>query len=201
MLLRWAAIKMGCKIMPISPRNLTNEQEVMHMVATGLLITGGGAKQVVLAGTDDLAKIVEELNLFPHALKIVVDGAEGPDWMSFKELVADKQQDITEALAMSPSDQGGTIIFTSGTTALPKGVYMSFEQNFSRVLPGLPQNRRGVMGPGSKLCGVMPNNHSMGWVVLTMCLVSEFLGCSQFLSLNFRYIGRFRSLPWTNSPE
>lgn len=35
---RWAAIKMGCKIMPISPRNLINEEQVLHMVATGLVL-------------------------------------------------------------------------------------------------------------------------------------------------------------------
>lgn len=133
------------------------------------------ANQIVLAGTHELAKIVDELNLFPEALKISVDGAEAPrtGWMSFKDLVVDRQQrDITDALAMPPSDGGGTIMFTSGTTALPKGVYMSFEHHISRVLPGLLQGKQGAIRPGAVMCGVMPNNHAMGWAVLTMCLVS-----------------------------
>lgn len=169
---------MGCKIMSISPRNLTNEVEVRHMLATGLLASGSGHKQVVLAGTSELAKIIDNLNLLPNALRIVAgEGAETSDgtWMQFKDLLIYKQQDITDALEMPASNEGGVIMFTSGTTSLPKGVYMSFERNLSRVFPEMSQYNQGDLGPGAVMCHVMPNNHAMGWAVLMACLVSYFL--------------------------
>lgn len=193
---RWAAIKIGCKIMPISPRNLTNEEEVRHMVATALLAAGSDVKQVILAGTDELAKIMDELNIFPRALKIVIDGVGSPGtgWMPFKDLVVDEQQDITEALEMAPSDEGGTILFTSGTTSLPKGVYMSFKQSFSRVIPGIPKGQQGALRPGAVMCHVMPNNHAMGWAVLTTCLVSTFPDISIFFQSDAAYTWNLRDL-------
>lgn len=162
--------------MAISPRNLTNEDEVRHMMATGRIAAGSECKEIVLAGSDELAKRIDELELFSEALKIVVDDATealNADWMSFKDLVIYKQQDISKALEMPPSGEGGTIMFTSGTTSLPKGVYMPFKQNFSRVIPGMPQDGQGGLKPGAVMCHVMPNNHAMGWAVLTTSLVSD----------------------------
>lgn len=170
---RWAAIKMGCVIMPVSPRNLTNADEIAHMVKTGLVVAGE-AKAVVLAGTMELARIVDSLDLFPGALMVVLeDPTQTADthWMPFERLMRPgndySAHDVDEAKAVPASGEGGCVLFTSGTTSLPKGVYMSHERNFSRSSYGLAGIKQ-----GSSIVLVMPNNHGMGCLMFIMGLMS-----------------------------
>lgn len=181
---------MGCKFMPISVRNLTNREEVAHMVKTGMSIAMG-AKVVILAGNEQLAEKIEELAIFPaDALKISVTEpgqhlfSTSSTWVRFEELMHRKllahgngqveeagNHDASLASAvvdMSASPHGGTITFTSGTTNLPKGVFHPFQKDFARVWPyqNEAQAKQRIV-PGSRFgCG-LPNNHAMGWLGMT----------------------------------
>lgn len=172
----YAAIKLGCVIIPISPRNLTNDEEVRHMVKTGLSICDGD-KPVVVAGNEHLAFKIDELGLFseqpnpPH--KIVFDATKYADWTSFQSLMDAHPQAAADGTTTLPSrpkdtDRGGCVLFTSGTTSLPKGMFRR-HANWAAALAGRSL-LEGSMQPGDRTCANLPNNHAMGFITLTNSL-------------------------------
>lgn len=162
---------MGCKFMAISPRNLINVEEAIHMVNTGLSISQGGKKLVVVTGNNDLAKQVDELGVFPaDALKITL-AQESPvlEWIPFESLMGETGTygPLTD---LSGSLNAGTILFTSGTTAFPKGLFHTYQESIGRVLYHQSSN----MTSGKRLCGNLPNNHAMGWTsTITMLSIGS----------------------------
>lgn len=178
---RWAAIAMGCNFMPISPRNLTNVQEVMHMVKTGLSISNG-TRPVVLVGSEQLARAIDEIGILPEALRIVVEtesSIPGSTWTTFRSLMESTSslqlsgEACLSILGPTPCATGGSILFTSGTTSLPKGVYHPYEKNMGRIAPHRTQREgHGSWRPGAKMACSMPNNHAMSWICVTGMLMS-----------------------------
>lgn len=170
---------MGCKLMPISPRNLTNKEEVSHMVATGLSISHG-ERIAVMAGDEQLAKAVDGLAAFPaDALKIsLTEQHVDSPWITFESLMqetvpsAGQRQthsaDNGSDTDMSASPEAGTILFTSGTTSLPKGMFHPYQENMARVMPYPKESfdHHNIV-PGSRFCCGAPNNHAMGWIGIT----------------------------------
>lgn len=164
---------MGCNIMPISPRNLTNVEEAIHMVKTGLSVSNG-IKPVVLVGNEQLATAVDDLGVLREASKIIVatePSTSSRDWISFQGLMESTSnsqllsEDVSAILGPAPSETGGSILFTSGTTAFPKGVYHPYQKNMGRIFTHRYQREGfGNFGPGSKLVCNLPNNHAMGWI-------------------------------------
>lgn len=178
---------MGCKLMPVNPRNLTNKEEAVHMIRTGLSIVHG-EKIIVLAGNEQLAKAIDELAAFPaDVIKIIGLTEQQPTgWTSFEDLVHRKEaltngnghtnnaiHDKSTAVDMSASPKGGTIMFTSGTTSLPKGVWHPYQQNFARVMPYQVETKAEQrVVPESRFCCSLPNNHAMGWLGITWPLTA-----------------------------
>lgn len=165
----YAAIKLGCVLVPISPRNLTNEEEVRHMVKTGLSVCSG-AKPFVVAGDEHLAFQIDELAMFPQPPHRIVFGVSRyADWTPFQSLMDETVQG-DDGGAMTPSipAQAGIVLFTSGTTSLPKGMYRVFA-NWALAVAGRSL-LEGRMHPGDRSCCNLPNNHAMGFVTLTNSL-------------------------------
>lgn len=165
----YAAIKLGCITIPISPRNLTNEEEVRHMVRTGLSVCNG-EKPVVVAGDEHLAFQIDELGLFPQPPhKIVFGATRYADWTPFQSLM-DQTAPGADDGTLTPSlpGQGGCVLFTSGTTSLPKGMYRT-QKNWSMALAGR-KLIEGSMRAGDRSCCNLPNNHAMGFITLTNSL-------------------------------
>lgn len=168
-LVAYAAIKLGCVIIPISPRNLTNEEEVRHMVKTGLSICNGD-KPLVVAGDEHLAFKIDELDLFPQPPhKVVFAATRYADWTSFQSLMDEHPQNADEILPRpSDTERGGCVLFTSGTTSLPKGMYR-VHPNWAAALAGRSMIE-GAMRAGDRSCANLPNNHAMGFITLTNSL-------------------------------
>lgn len=161
----YAAIKFGCVIIPISPRNLTNEEEVRHMVKTGLSVCKGG-KPVVVAGDEHLAFQIDQLGLFPQPPhKIVFGATRYADWTTFQSLMDETGQGADDGtLTPSGPEQGGCVLFTSGTTSLPKGMYR-VHSSWAMALAGRKQ-LEGCIQAGERSCCNLPNNHAMGFITL-----------------------------------
>ncbi|KAJ0104211.1 hypothetical protein J7T55_001698 [Diaporthe amygdali] len=165
----YAAIKLGCVIIPISPRNLTNEEEVRHMVKTALSVCNG-EKPVVIAGDEHLAYQVDESKLFPEPPHKIVFGANRyADWTTFQSFMDQTVQGAEDgALTPSTPDGGGSVLFTSGTTSLPKGI---FRTHSTWGLAFVGRNMLdGAMLPGERSCCSLPNNHAIGFITLTNSL-------------------------------
>lgn len=168
-LICYAAIKLGCIIIPISPRNLTNEEEVRHMVKTGLSVCNGESP-IVVAGDEHLAFQTGDLGLFPQqSHKIVFGTTRYADWTPFQSLMDETAQGANDgALTPSVPDQGGCVLFTSGTTSLPKGIYRK-RSVWALALAGRTMIEGG-MRAGDRSCCNLPNNHAMGFITLTNSL-------------------------------
>lgn len=165
----YAAIKLGCVIIPISPRNLTNEEEARHMVRAGLSACEG-EKPVVIAGDEHLAFQVDELGLFPVSPQKIIFGASRyADWTTFQSFMDETAQGA-DGGALTPSipERGGSVLFTSGTTSLPKGI---FRLNSKWATAFLSRNMiEGHIVAGGRSCCNLPNNHAMGFITLTNSL-------------------------------
>lgn len=146
------------------------------MVKTGLSISQG-EKIAVLAGDEKLAESIDELGVFPaEALRIILtEPSPGLTWASFgnvmqqySQMNGNGQTNGESAVDMSLSPKGGSILFTSGTTNLPKGVFHPYMNDFARIFPYLPSRMETedhhTLRSGARFCCGAPNNHAMGWM-------------------------------------
>ncbi|KAL8698938.1 MAG: hypothetical protein Q9224_001626 [Gallowayella concinna] len=150
----WAAHKLGCPFVPINPRSLVNAEEAAHMLRVAgdciVLVQDG----VVAAGFDAVPKESEHF----QAKIVIAETAPDPSWVTLASLM--KKTDTSRT---SDGHTNGTgivaILFTSGTTSLPKGVphtdttLNTFCENLSLV--GRSEE--------SVFASVLPNNHAMGY--------------------------------------
>ena len=168
-LITYAAIKLGCVMIPISPRNLTNEEEVRHMIKTGISVCNG-QRPIVLAGDEHLAFQVDELGQLPDAVKIILGAHRYSDWTTFQSLMDESAQNVDADGALTPStpEKGGTVLFTSGTTSLPKGIYR-LNSGWASAYIGRGM-LEGHIEAGDRLVCSLPNNHAMGFICMTNSL-------------------------------
>lgn len=121
---------------------------------------------VVFAQDKKVAFAVDQLGTYAGALKFVLESQPScSEWTPFESLMDGQQSPVDLVNIPPPSDKGGSILFTSGTTSLPKAVFHPYSACF--VVPIIRSSSEGAgsWGPGKKLCGSMPNNHGMGYSV------------------------------------
>lgn len=168
----WAARGLGLVMAPINPRNLSNKDEVAHMLAT--IAKGTGEQAPILVAFEQEHLESEPLKSVCSFAKIVVstlgrqsdsEGVLFGDLMSARETNGNangRSQDL------EPTDD--EILFTSGSTSRPKGVKIEYPilslgmYTFSNT-PGCETR------PGDLWLALTPNNHGMGRGTLTssMC--------------------------------
>lgn len=165
----YAAMNLGCVLISLSPRNLTNEEEVRHMVKTGLSVCNG-ERPVVITGDEHLAFQVDELGLFADAVRIILGSSRFSDWSTFQSLMDQSATATMVGGPLSPSvpEKSGSVMFTSGTTSLPKGIYHLYSTWATAC--AVKAYLKGRMVAGDRLICNLPNNHAMGFVSVTNSL-------------------------------
>lgn len=156
---------MGCILVPLNPRNLDNEIELRSMIQTALMASQS-ENMVVIAGTQSISERIDALGDLSQAVKVVVgDPAATDNWIPFSSLM-DASHRSTNGHRPSknrPWKNSGTVLFTSGTTSLPKGVLHRYS-DYSHHLEGIKMfPDQGGLPPGSKCCCVLPNNHLLAF--------------------------------------
>ncbi|KAL8797277.1 MAG: hypothetical protein Q9195_000430 [Heterodermia aff. obscurata] len=152
----WAAHKLGCPFVPMNPRSLVNAEEAAHMLRVARI-------SIVLTQDTEMAAKFDALPLHrkmePNQIKIVVSEiAANPSWTTFADLMQEVDTSKTSE-GDDIEDQVIAILFTSGTTSLPKGVphtdttLNTFCENLSL----------GGSSEKDVFCSVLPNNHAMGY--------------------------------------
>ena len=150
----WAAHKLGCPFVPMNPRSVVNAEEVTHMLRVA------GVSSVLIQDAEMAAKF-DSLpgNMEPIQIKIVIsENATEPSWTTFASLMHEVDTSKTSD-RNTIEDQMIAILFTSGTTSLPKGVphtdttLNTFCENLSL----------GGSSEEDVFCSVLPNNHAMGY--------------------------------------
>ena len=150
----WAAHKLGCPFVPMNPRTLVNAEEAVHM----LRVAG---VSIVLTQDTEIAAKFDALPWKSKSdlIKIVIsEPAADLSWTTFAKLM--HEVDTSKPNDMDKiEDQVVAILFTSGTTSLPKGVphtdttLNTFCENLSL----------GGSSEKDVFCSVLPNNHAMGY--------------------------------------
>lgn len=162
----WAAHKLACPFVPLSSRTLSNAVQTRHMLAIA------DVAAVVVDDWEAAAAFDQLRNADERKVIKIVAGETSPDgWTSISDLleigrIAKEDQQLQNGLPNaqelqknSDSENIVTILFTSGTTSLPKGCpHTNLTLNaFSKLLS------IGGASPDDIFCSVLPNSHAMGY--------------------------------------
>jgi acyl-CoA synthetase (AMP-forming)/AMP-acid ligase II len=163
----WAAMELGAVIAALDPRRLSNSSEVSYMLETIMVATNNELPVIVAFKPEYLnAPTIESVPL--RAAVVVTTAGVSQSHASFKDIMAlprlpnDNTNGNFEHKYISPTD-GACVIFTSGSTSLPKGVLRSRERQAS-LARDVFQTPGYKTLPGDLWCSVTPNNHSVGSV-------------------------------------
>lgn len=140
------------------------------MIATAEKV-GSGKQSVVMTTEPDMVTVIEELGIFDASLKFLGSvGTSAQGWTSFDDLMSKPKLDSTENGKVNDSQDAvidGFILFTSGTTNLPKGCFRQYPKAYNHWVEDYHQIAgKDLASRGDRVCGVMPNNHGMGFVWL-----------------------------------
>jgi fatty-acyl-CoA synthase len=159
LLLKFAILKVGAILIPLNTRYRSSELNFMLDFSDARFLFM--VRRFLKA---DFTEIVREIkpNL-PRLEKIYVDGEGIPEEMLdidqlFQYQATEKEKEEIRSDPINPRAPA-TILFTSGTTALPKGVVMSHE---ARVWVGIRIAERMLIADDDALLNPLPFCHEFG---------------------------------------
>ncbi|OJJ98286.1 hypothetical protein ASPACDRAFT_31198 [Aspergillus aculeatus ATCC 16872] len=173
----WAAYRIGCVHVPLSPKCLGHEREAVHMLATAVGACQPDSVVVVAAaaaGLERVAELVRGLQLQVECCLVAISAGEvgvRDGWVGFEELMH-----FTKPGGKDPhqQQQESSIFFTSGTTSLPKGCFVQPSAVPTTVARAWRASPNRPMLPGDRVAVVLPNNHAFGY----MFLMAAFLNAA-----------------------
>ncbi|HEX3939179.1 MAG TPA: AMP-binding protein [Xanthobacteraceae bacterium] len=164
--LHWACQFAGIVITPVNWRSTASELDFYLDNAEAKAVAYEDASAAAVAGSV----------LAQHLPRIAIDTAPPPA-IAFGALVAQTAPDVTPRVA---ADAWSVMLYTSGTTARPKGVPRRQFAERAAAIAHVAQNlyRRNLHGDGERTLGVMPLYHTMGVrSLLAMSLIGGAFVC------------------------
>jgi 2-furoate---CoA ligase len=164
--LHWACQFAGIVITPVNWRSTASELDFYLDNAEAKAVAYEDASAAAIAGSV----------LAQHLPRIAIDTAPPPA-IAFGALVAQTAPDVTPRVA---ADAWSVMLYTSGTTARPKGVPRRQFAERAAAIAHVAQNlyRRNLHGDGERTLGVMPLYHTMGVrSLLAMSLIGGAFVC------------------------
>lgn len=153
-IIQWTAARLSYPLVPLDIRLLSSSSQVEHMLklsrAKALLVWDS---QMALVLARHMQEVIKQLDL-----KILALPGGVPGWHNFQDLASESQRDNIRSRTRG-TDEAALIIFTSGTTALPKGCI----QTHRNLMAGAEANRKiNTMDAKSVVCGHMSLSHIAG---------------------------------------
>lgn len=159
--LHWACQFSGIIITPVNWRAKFDEID--------FFIENAGAKAIVYETVSADAVLQSERARQCQRISVGVSGSADLRFESFVE------QKAARAVPMAGSDAWSVMLYTSGTTAKPKGVPRRQQAERAAALAHVAQN---LYGRGERTLGVMPLYHTMGVrSLLAMSLINGAFVC------------------------
>jgi acyl-CoA synthetase (AMP-forming)/AMP-acid ligase II len=172
----WAAMQLGAVMAPLDPRRLSNTEEVSHMLRT--IVGEADAQPPVIIAYESQYLQAKAISSLTATAWIVVQPLEETtngqvtSYGTILSLAANKNEPNgthrkDSADTRNEDYRDSSIIFTSGSTSLPKGVRRSYPLQTiatTATFDGPEFETR----PGDLWCAVAPNNHVLG----ISCMIS-----------------------------
>lgn len=171
-LMWWAARSMGLVMAPLNPRNLSNRDEVAHMIDT--IVKGTGGQPPIFMVFDQELLESEPLVNTRSFVKIFVsprDRHPKSEGVLFSDLMTPPEKNGSTIGHHQEQPTDDEIMFSSGSTFRPKAIKLQHPTltlgmyNFSST-PGC--DRR----PADLWLAMTPNNHGMGRSAITSSMCS-----------------------------
>ncbi|KJZ75148.1 hypothetical protein HIM_05342 [Hirsutella minnesotensis 3608] len=163
----WAAHRLGCTFAPNSPQSLRNDLESHHVLDVL------PPAMVIVDKFDSAVRFDKVSHRAASTLKKILASNASTDslssWISFATLLtSDNNRPIQingaksrdgKRFDESENDECVTVLFTSGTTSVPKGA-----PHTDKTLNAFCENLSlGGVSEENVLCSVSPNNHAFGY--------------------------------------
>jgi 2-furoate---CoA ligase len=159
--LHWACQLAGLVITPVNWRAKADELDYCLIDA--------GAKALIYEAVT--GEVVQQSRTARSRLRVAVDAASNGE-PTFAQIIAREAPDATPR---ADAEQWSVMLYTSGTTARPKGVPRRHRAERAAALAHVAQN---LYGRGERTLGVMPLYHTMGVrSLLAMALVGGRFVC------------------------
>jgi len=166
----YALAKMGAVIVPVN--FLFKKHELAHILSD--------ARPKAFIGAEPyLAEIQQAIqNGFEPVLKIAIGAQNNADFLEFDRVYSDQ---VDFKLCPVQNQDSLTILYTSGTTGVPKGVMLTHDNHVSeaRILAEM----RGKLDPEVVVIGVLPLYHIYG--ITSVINVSIYAGITIELLAHF----------------
>ncbi|KAI9719235.1 MAG: putative NRPS-like protein biosynthetic cluster [Candelaria pacifica] len=161
-LIFWASIKLDAIFVPINPRSINSPREFEHMVGVSqpgvvVVIDEEAADKLNDLATDEMAKTRIRLLLTVKSVSSIPHG-----WTWIGQLLDPETEISGPPDPLNNGDQPAIIIFTSGTTSLPKACLLSHSNICASVIAH--QDSRHVTEE-SILVQHLPSFHAWGVIV------------------------------------
>ena len=150
----WAAAKLGCPLVPINPAIVSREHELQHMLS--LLEVGA-----LVVHDDSIVKQLSVnalLQVQGIGIRLVASGCGVADWEPLDDFLQMPDAPETKAEDQDMEDTA-LVLFTSGTTSLPKGCPHS-NKTIAAICQSAALNFE--LDESRKSCNVMPLFHLGG---------------------------------------
>lgn len=159
-----AAFFLGAIVCPLNP--LYSERELKH----ALTISKPKFLFISLVAHNSVRKVFRELHWSPKVL--MLNEHDNVSWASMGKIisgVSDDDANALEAASVDVNNHVTTILCSSGTTGLPKGVMLT-DRNITTVIRGHLSNNTVV--ENSKSLSLLPFFHSYAFMLMVLGLLS-----------------------------
>ena len=165
LIVTFATWRVGGTVVPINIKNLVNRQEVAYLIETALKEVPAD-NAVLFVDSLETAKSLDEFEALAHAQRVVT-GPSWENWTAFSSIIQNPtlSQKLPDYLTFKDTNKDSCIMFTSGSTSLPKGCHWYYPSLAYWCHTRARLGDRFATRNGDVFTLTTPNNHAIGFLL------------------------------------